>query len=150
MILSSAANLTERRPPAGTVDRKPASSGLMIPLLLAGVLVVLVLGLVLAWTARSRPVSLASPYQAILLTNGSVYYGKLEGYGTAVPVLTNAFYVVSHADPTTKQVSNVLVKRGKEPHGPDRMYINPNQIVFVETVSPTSKVAQLISQAPSP
>jgi hypothetical protein len=31
---------------------------------------------------------------------------------------------------------------------PDRMYLNPNQIVFVETVGTNSKVAQLIAQAP--
>jgi len=41
----------------------------------------------------------------------------------------------------------VLVKRGKELHEPDRMYLNPNQILFVETVGPNSKVAQLIAQA---
>jgi len=41
----------------------------------------------------------------------------------------------------------VLVKRGKELHGPDRMYINADQIVFVEPVGPDSKVAQLINQA---
>ena len=115
-------------------DRRYAGVGLAIALLLAGVLAVLTLGLVLNWTARSRPVAIPSAYQAILLTNGSVYFGKLEGYGTTTPVLTDAFYVVSHADPDTKQVSNILVKRGKELHGPDRMYVNPNQIVFVETV----------------
>jgi hypothetical protein len=46
------------------------------------------------------------------------------------------------------EVSNVLVKRGKELHDPDRMYINPNQIVFVETVGTNSTVAQHIAQGP--
>jgi hypothetical protein len=90
-----------------------------------------------------------TPYQAILLSNGAVYFGKLEGFGTIHPVLTNAFYVVTQTDPQTKQVSSVLVKRGKELHGPDRMYLSPNQIVFVETVGPNSKVAQLIAQGGS-
>lgn len=31
---------------------------------------------------------------------------------------------------------------------PDRMYINPNQIVFVETVGTNSTVAQHIAQGP--
>lgn len=57
------------------------------------------------------------------------------------------FYIVSKTDPQTKQVTNLLVKRGKELHGPDRMYINANQIVFVEPVGPDSKVAQLINEA---
>jgi hypothetical protein len=44
--------------------------------------------------------------------------------------------------------NNVLVKRGKELHEPDRMYLNPSQMVFVEPVGVSSKVAQLIAQAP--
>ena len=99
------------------------------------------------WTHHDRGSSFATPYQAVLLSNGAVYYGKLSGYGTRNPVLTNVFYIVSKTDPETKQVSNLLVKRGKELHGPDRMYINANQIVMVEPVGPDSKVAQLINQA---
>jgi hypothetical protein len=41
----------------------------------------------------------------------------------------------------------VLVKRGKELHGPDRMYLTPNQILFVEPVGAGSKVAELIQQS---
>jgi len=41
----------------------------------------------------------------------------------------------------------MLVKRGKELHGPDRMYLNANSIVFVEPVGADSKVAQLVSEA---
>jgi hypothetical protein len=55
---------------------------------------------------------------------------------------------VSQTDPETKQVKSSLVKRGKEMYEPDRMYLNPNQIVFVETVGTNSKDAQLIAQAP--
>lgn len=57
------------------------------------------------------------------------------------------FYVVSQTNPETKQVNNVLVKRGKELHEPDRMYLNPVEIIFVEPVGTGSKVAQLIAQA---
>ncbi len=42
------------------------------------------------------------------------------------PMLTDVYYIVTKTDPTTKQVTNVLVKRGKELHGPDRMYLNPS------------------------
>jgi hypothetical protein len=91
--------------------------------------------------------SFSTPYQAVLLSNGSVYYGKLSGYGGGHPVLTNVYYILSKTNPDDKQVTNVLVKRGKELHGPDRMYLNARQIVFVEPVGPGSKVAQLISEA---
>ena len=55
--------------------------------------------------------------------------------------------VVGQTDPETKQIKSSLIKRGKEMHEPDRMYLNPNHIVFVETVGTNSKVAQLIAQA---
>ena len=92
-------------------------------------------------------VTFTTPYQAVLLTNNSVYYGKLAGFGTPNPVLTDVFYIVTQTDPTTKQTKNMLVKRGKELHGPDRMYLNASSIVFVEPVGADSKVAQLISEA---
>ena len=96
---------------------------------------------------RPRAVQFNSIYQAVLLSNGAVFYGKLDGYGTEHPVLNNVFYILSQQNPETKQVNNVLVRRGKELHGPDRMYLNPRSIVFVEPVSPSSRVAQLINEA---
>jgi hypothetical protein len=92
-------------------------------------------------------VKFTTPYQAVLLTNGSAYFGKLDGYGSPHPVLTEVYYIVTQTNPDTKQNNNVLVKRGKELHEPDRMYLNPNQILCVEPVGPNSKVAQLIAQA---
>jgi hypothetical protein len=97
--------------------------------------------------ADTPAIAFSTPYQAVLLSNNSVYFGKLSGYGTSNPVLTDVFYILTKSDPTTKQVQNVLVKRGKELHGPDRMYLNSNSIVFVEPVGTDSKVAQLISEA---
>ena len=92
-------------------------------------------------------VTFTTPCHAVLLSKNSVYYGKLTGYGTSNPALTDVYYVVTKTDPKTNQVQNVLVKRGKELHGPDRMYLNPSSIVFVEPVSTDSRVAQLISEA---
>src|SRR5271166_304582 len=97
--------------------------------------------------AESPAVTFSTPYQAVVLINNSVYYGKLTGWGTPNPVLTDVFYIISKTNPDTKQVSNVLVKRGKELHGPDRMYLNGSQIIFVEPVGSDSKVAQLIDEA---
>ncbi len=98
-------------------------------------------------SAASNPVTFSTPYQAVVLINNSVYYGKLAGWGTPNPVLTDVFYIAQKTDPETKQVSNVLIKRGKELHGPDRMYLNPSQVILVEPVGTDSKVAQLINEA---
>jgi hypothetical protein len=89
----------------------------------------------------------ANKYYAILLTNGSVYFGHLEGLGSAFPVLHDVYYVQSAQNPDTKAVSNILVKRGKEWHGPDRMIIAEKSIIFVEPVGADSKVAQLIADS---
>jgi len=62
-------------------------------------------------------------YYAILLTNGSVYFGHIESLGSAFPVLHDVYYVQSAQNPDTKAVSNILVKRGKEWHGPDGMIV---------------------------
>ena len=86
-------------------------------------------------------------YQAVFLDNGAVYFGKLQGLGTDYPVLSNVFYVQSVTNPETKQVSNVLVRRGKEWHAPDHMTLNAHHITFVETVTAGSTVANLISEA---
>lgn len=96
---------------------------------------------------RGSTVTMTTPYQAVLLTNGSAYFGQLEGLGTPYPVLRNVFYVQSVQDPQTKAVSNILVKRGKEWHAPDRMILNASMIVLVEPVNPSSRVATLIAQA---
>jgi len=88
-------------------------------------------------------------YYAVLLTNGSVYFGKLEGMGSTSPVLLDVFYIQQiPADPNTKQpASMVLVHRGKELHAPDRMILTDKSIVFVEPVGVDSRVAQLIKEA---
>ena len=43
-----------------------------------------------------------------------------------------------------------LIKRGRELHEPDRMYLKPNQIVFAESVGLNSKVGQLITEQKKP
>jgi len=88
-------------------------------------------------------------YYAVLLTNGSVYFGKLEGMGSPSPVLLDVYYVQpGPVDPNTKQPSGVvLVHRGKELHGTDRMILNDKSIVLVEPVGSDSRVAQLIPEA---
>lgn len=116
--------------------------------ILAGLLVAVAAGFHIFHSIRTSSVKFSTPYQAILLTNSSVYFGHLQDCATSHPVLTDVFYVVSQTDPETKQVKSSLIKRGKELHEPDRMYLNPDQIVFVESVGPNSKVAQLIAQAP--
>ena len=116
-----------------------------------GAILVCVLVLALAGCSNfiSTPAGVINKDQfyAVLLNGGQLYFGKLEGLGTQYPVLTEVFYVQSRQDPETKQLSNILVKRGKEWHAPDRMIINASQIVLIEPVTAGSRVAQLIAEA---
>lgn len=130
---------------AAAVVEEPAprrSYRLILAALIIGVAV-----LANAWiVSHPRAVTFDQTYQAVLLTNNTVYFGRLEGYGTENPVLSEVYYVQTAVDPNTKQQTNILTKRGKEWHQPDRMYINPRQIVIVEPVGPNSRVAELIKE----
>ncbi|MDQ1468796.1 MAG: hypothetical protein QOJ99_276 [Bryobacterales bacterium] len=112
------------------------------------VVFVVVIAAVGLWFFRPRSVTaMTTPYQAVLLSNGSAYFGRLEGLGTPYPVLKEVYYVQSRPGQDPKQPVNVLVKRGKEWHAPDRMILNAAMIVFVEPVNPGSRVSQLIAEA---
>jgi len=45
--------------------------------------------------------------------------------------LTEVYYVHSQVNQDTKQVSNTLIRRGKEWHSPERMILNGAHIVLV-------------------
>lgn len=101
---------------------------------------------VFLWTQHAAVPTFSTPYQAVLLDSGQVYYGRISGLGTDFPVLHNVYYVQSSQDPQTKQVSNILIRRGKEWHGPEETVINARHLVMVEPISPDSKVASLIAE----
>ncbi len=90
---------------------------------------------------------LSTPYQAVLLTNGQAYFGRLERLGSSYLDLRDVFYIQSQVDQETNEAVNTLVKRGKEWHGPDRMILNADHVLFIEPVTPGSMVAKLIADA---
>src|SRR5258708_8412860 len=61
-------------------------------------------------TMPGEPVKFTTPYQAVLLTNGTAYFCKLESYGTPHPVLSEVYCIVTHKNHYTNQSSNVLAK----------------------------------------
>lgn len=93
-----------------------------------------------------KNLDMESEYQAVFLVNGQTFIGKLSGTGSDYPKLTDVFYIQSLVKPETKAVTNILVKRGMELHGPQFMYINAKNILVIEPVSPDSQVAKLIKE----
>lgn len=86
-------------------------------------------------------------YQAVFMDNGQVFFGKVENAGSPYPILRNVYYIRQQVNPDTKAVANILVKRGSEWHGADRMYINNSHIAIIEPVAPSSQVAKMIKDA---
>ncbi len=118
----------------------------MKKLILACVAATATAGILLAAYGTETNVKFDTALQAVLLDNGSVYFGKLQGAGTDYPVLTDVYYVQSQANQETKEVKNILIRRGNEWHSPDRMVLNARHIVLMEPVGPNSQVAKLIAQ----
>jgi hypothetical protein len=116
-------------------------------LLAAVVVVVAIAGLTFWFSSERASAAKVKGYSAVLLDNNSVYFGKVADLGTDYPVLTNVFYIQTSVNPETKQQSNILVKRGKEWHAPDKMVLNSRHIIMIEPVTPGSTVAKLIDQA---
>ena len=110
---------------------------------------ILAVAVLLAATAcgieRPKGPEITTPYAAVLLDNNQIYFGKLANPGSPFPELTDVYYIQSSVNQETKAVSNVLVRRGNEVHGPDRMFLNAHHIILIEPVGPNSKVAQLIA-----
>ena len=96
-----------------------------------------------------------SKYQAVFLSNGQVYFGKVTDANIQTLVLENIYYLRSAGNLQTSQTDNStaapatdnfsLVKLGNELHGPeDRMNINLSQVLFVEDLKADSKVVEAI------
>ena len=99
----------------------------------------------MGWRDRAvRPP--AAEYHAVLLSNGQAFFGRISNLGAEHPFLEDDFFIQSRVDPDTKQVSNVLIKRGREWHAPDYMILNRQTVLFVEPVGRDSQVAKLIAE----
>ena len=90
---------------------------------------------------------LVSPFHAVLLTNGQVFYGQIEAADTRFPVLREVHYLSSQTNPETKQVTSVLIKRGSEWHAPDAMILNIAHVLLIEPVKPGSQMDVRIEES---
>ena len=97
------------------------------------------------WFRSSHALKLDTTYQAVLLDNGQVYYGKIEQTDSELTVLTDVYYIQNQVDTQTKEVKNILIRRGNEWHAPNRSVLNTRHIIVIEPVTAGSKVAELIA-----
>lgn len=91
-------------------------------------------------------------YQALFLTNGQVYFGKLKSVDDGYVRLSDIYYLqvqqnVQPKDnkPATEQPQVSLAKLGDELHGPeDNMFISRDQVLFWENLKEDGKVVTAI------
>lgn len=91
-------------------------------------------------------------YQAVFLTNGQTYFGKLNFTGEYAE-LKDVYYLragdgLQQTSSTSGVNQNVqLVKLGNELHGPlDVMYISKKEMIFWENLKDASKVSEAIKR----
>jgi hypothetical protein len=100
----------------------------------------------------------SSGYQAVFLSNGQVYFGKMSDVNSSYVTLSDIYYLQVTQPPlqgsqqsqsTTPQAQPQLslVKLGNELHGPvDEMKINRDQILFFEDMKEDAKVMEAIKE----
>jgi hypothetical protein len=81
-------------------------------------------------------------YQAVFLTNGATYFGKLEPQGDNWFLLSDVFYLS-----VSDQSGTQLIKRGSEAQGPkEPMIISREQVLFIENLKDDSDIVALIKK----
>lgn len=93
-------------------------------------------------------------WQAVFLTNGQVYFGKVVKENNKTVVLREIYYLQitqplqTSGDQQTTPAQNELslVKLGNELHGPkDEMRINAAHVLFIEDLKADSRVVEAIT-----
>ena len=93
--------------------------------------------------------------QAVFLTNGQVYFGKVASVNKQYLDLKDIYYLNvnqqvqpnQNGDNKQQQSSISLVKLGCELHGPaDRMVINRDQVTFWENLKDEGQVSKAIAE----
>lgn len=136
-------------------------SGSKLPwvVLVVVVLVIIVVAILFRDKWGGSKAGKSSDYQAVFLTNGQVYFGKLSDAGKYLK-LSDIFYLqvnqpqIQGSQQTEQQAQQAqaqpqlqLVKLGSELHGPkDEMSINRDQVLFFEDMKDDGKVMEAIKQ----
>jgi len=103
---------------------------------------------------KNTPVVDATKFQAVFLTNGQTYFGKVVNPSSEYVSVTDVYYLVQKQPLQSQNKDDqnqdqakpeyTLVKLGKELHGPTSMSISKEQILFIENLADDSKVVSTI------
>ena len=126
-------------------------------IIIASILVVLAIaGSAFSNGTSSSAMSLvkSDQYQAVFLSNGQVYFGKITGSDSQTLILEDIFYLQveqqlqpEQADSQDGSPQVSLAKLGNELHGPeDQMFISMKEVVFWENLRDDGDVVTAINQ----
>lgn len=90
----------------------------------------------------------SSEYQAVVLTNGQIYFGRLSAPGGSYYYLRHVYYLTEQSTRSGAAQQRALAPIVRDVHAPeDMMVINRSQIVYMENLKPTGEVSRRIQQA---
>lgn len=136
-------------------SRKAPQGKLVYVVAALGAALLLALGGWFMWNQSSSALIDSGKYQAVFLTNGQVYFGKLDRVGDDYYTLEKIFYLQAteqagnnpqEASDQTEPSNDVqLIKLGTEVHGPeDEMVIGREQVLFYENLKDDGSVVKSI------
>ena len=114
------------------------------------VMVAIIFGGIYLYNKYFSKVSSGGVYSAVFLSNGQVYFGKIEENNSKEIILNNVFYLQNSDNSGTAGQSIqgskfTLIKLGNELHGPtDELFINKQNVLFYEYLRTDSQVVQSI------
>lgn len=120
--------------------------GIFLVVSAAAILIAMIVG----FAVHRQTLVKTNQYQAVFLTNGQVYFGKLRTANDQYISLEDVYYLqqaqqVQQSSSQNSQANLSLVKLGNELHGPeDQMFIARGQILFWENLKDSGKVVQAI------
>lgn len=125
------------------------------PWIIVAVVLLILAGALMGWRLYASSTSSLikkDRYQAVFLTNGQVYFGKLSKVNDQNYRLTDIYYLESNntqagaaANTQNTGTTPKLLKFGKEIHGPENeMIISEKQVLFFENITPEGNVGKAI------
>lgn len=102
-----------------------------------------------AWWFLLRPTPIDKDLrQAVFLTNGQVYVGKLHDYGGPMPYMSDVYFLQEAPTPGEGEPpvnTQTLIRLDEAIHKPeDKLILNPNNILFIQNVADDGAFGQAI------
>lgn len=142
------------KPADSEVIAIPRSALRRVLISLAVVVLIVAVALIAAAVARAttstNPLATAvnaNEYQAVFLTNGQVFFGRLTVPGGDYYYLRHVYYLSSRAGTKSSQGGLTIQKLTNDVHGPeDLVVLSRAQVLYVENLRPNGRAAQILGK----